>query len=150
MTAKVLPLTQPVPVGSTEKAGSDRYIAIVDDDEPLRRALSRLIGAFSFQVRTYGSGREFLNSLSAGTPACLILDLQMLEMTGLETAQHLAELGLRIPTIFLTARDEPSARSSCEIVGGIAFLLKPVMSDLLLDSINSAMGEPCAQPLSIR
>jgi FixJ family two-component response regulator len=120
--------------------GSDGSIAIVDDDEALGRALARLLGTFSFQIRTYRSGREFLNSLGAGTPACLILDLQMLEMTGLEIARHLADIGLRIPIIFLTARDEPGARSSCEMVGGSAFLLKPVKGDLLLDSINSAMG----------
>ena len=150
MTARVLPLPYAVVVGRAQNAAASTYIALVDDDEPLRRALSRLIAASSFQVRTYRSGRELLNSLCAGTPACLILDVQMLEMTGLEIAQHLTDMGMRIPTIFLTARDEPSVRASCEAVGGIAFLVKPVMCDLLLDSINSAIGEPCAQPLSIR
>lgn len=149
MTAKVLPFTQAVPVGSMQKAVSGGYIGIIDDDEPLRRALSRLVAALSFQVRTYGSGREFLNSLSAGTPACLILDVQMLEMTGLEIAHHLADLGPRIPIIFLTAHDQPGVRSSCEMAGGSAFLVKPVMRDLLLESVNSAMREPCPQPLSM-
>jgi len=140
MTARVFPFPHEVPVDYTQNAPSSGYVAIVDDDDPLRRALVRLIGAYSYQVRAYRSGREFLDSLRGGMPACLILDLQMLEMTGLELAQHLKDIGLRIPTIFLTARDEPSVRSSCAMMGGIAFLVKPVMQDLLLESINVAIG----------
>jgi FixJ family two-component response regulator len=140
MTARVFPFPHEVPVEYTQNAPASGYVAIVDDDDPLRRALSRLIGVYSYEVRAYRSGREFLDTLCDGTPACLILDLQMLEMTGLEIAQHLKDIGLRIPTIFLTARDEPSARSSCEMMGAIAFLVKPVMQDLLFESINVAMG----------
>ena len=140
MTARVFPLPHARPAGCPQHAPSGGYIAIVDDDEPLRRALSRLLGAFSFQVRTFGSGREFFDSFSAGTPDCLIVDLQMFEMTGLEIAQHLADMRLHIPTIVLTARDEPSARSSCEMLGVAAFLVKPVTSELLVDSINTAIA----------
>jgi FixJ family two-component response regulator len=148
MIARVFPFPHEVPVECTENAPSSGYVAIVDDDDPLRRALARLIGAYSYQVRAYRSGPEFLDSLRGGTPACLILDQQMLEMTGLEIAQHLNDIGLRIPTIFLTARDEPSVRSSCDMMGGIAFLVKPVTKDLLLESINIAMSRWSTVPQS--
>jgi FixJ family two-component response regulator len=144
MTAKLIPLPQSMPATSAQNMDAGKYIAIVDDDEPLRRALARLIRACSFRVQTYCSGRDFIDSLATGAPDCLILDLQMLEMTGLEVAQQLAEMGLRIPTIFLTARDEPSARSSCDMVGASSFLVKPVMRDLLLESINSAIAPQSA------
>jgi len=115
------------------------YIAIVDDDVPVGRALARLIKVHSYSVVVYQSAREFLDSLKTHTPACLIVDLQMEEMTGLQLIHHLADMGLRIPTIFVTARDEPGMQHSCEASGAIAFLLKPVMSEPLLAAINAAL-----------
>ena len=68
MTATVTPLPRAVPAGHLQDAASPGYIAIVDDDESVRRALARLIGAYSFHVKTYQSGREFLSSLKLGVP----------------------------------------------------------------------------------
>lgn len=114
------------------------HIAIVDDDELIRRALSRLLKTYSFQVQTYASGREFLDSLKTGTPACLILDLHMRhEMSGLEVLSRLAGLGLRIPTIVATAQDEQGMRHRCELAGADAFLVKPFTVELLLETIRS-------------
>jgi FixJ family two-component response regulator len=115
-------------------------IAIVDDDEPVRRAMARLLGAYSFHVQTYPSGRAFLDSLKSGVPACLIVDLQMNDVTGLELLHHLAGTGLRIPTIVATADDEPGIRHRCKLAGAVAFLVKPVMSDPLLKAIKAAMA----------
>jgi FixJ family two-component response regulator len=112
----------------------------VDDDESVRRALARLIGAFSFRVTTYQSGREFLDSLKIGVPACLIVDLQMEDITGLELLHRLAFMGLRIPAIVVTARDEPGIQHAWGIPDAPTFLVKPVMRDPLLRAINAAMS----------
>jgi FixJ family two-component response regulator len=114
------------------------HIAIVDDDESILRALSRLLKTYSFQVKTYASGREFLDSLKAGTPDCLILDLHMKhEMSGLEVLHRLGGLGFNIPTIVATAQDEPGMRHRCELAGAVGFLVKPFSVESLLETIRS-------------
>ena len=115
-------------------------IAIVDDDLSVGRALARLIKAHCYSVQVYPSAREFLETLKTGAPDCLIVDLQMEEMTGLQLVDQLTDMGLRIPAIFVTARDEPGMQHSCEASGAIAFLLKPVMSEPLLSAIDAALG----------
>jgi len=119
-------------------------VAIVDDDESIRRAAARLLGACSFHVHTYASGREFLDSLKTGTPACLILDLNLNNgMSGLDVLHYLAATGLRIPTIVATAHNEQGIRHQCACAGADAFLVKPVNADLLVKTIRSiTLGEP--------
>jgi len=72
-------------------------------------------------------------------PACLIVDLRMNDMTGLELLHHLAATDLRIPTIVVTADDERGMRHRCKLAGAVAFLVKPVMSDPLLKAIRAAV-----------
>jgi FixJ family two-component response regulator len=128
------------PANRTRDTVSNGYIAVVDDDESVCRSLARLLGAFSYQVQTYQSGREFLDSLSAAVPACLLLDLRMDDMTGLEVLYHLVVRGLGIPAIVVTAHDDPGMRLLCESVGTVAFLLKPTPSESLLEAIRSSTG----------
>jgi CheY-like chemotaxis protein len=124
--------------GTYENTPLTEQIAIVDDDESIRRALSRLLTAYSFHVQTYASGREFLDSLKNRIPACLVLDLHMkYEMSGLEVLSHIAGAGLRIPTIIATAQDEPGMRHRCELAGADAFLVKPFTVNSLLETIRS-------------
>jgi len=118
--------------------GSKPYIAIVDDDASVRKALGRLVSVFSYRVQTFGLAREFLDSLTAEVPACLIVDLQMEETTGLELQQHLQATGSRIPTIVLTAHDEPGMQDRCTDAGAVAFLVKPVAKELLIEAIETA------------
>jgi FixJ family two-component response regulator len=132
--------SETVDATSAQEKRAAGHIAIIDDDAPVGRALARLIKAHSYPVQVYQSAREFLDALKTGTPACLIVDLQMEEMTGLQLVHHLADMGLRIPTVFVTARDEPGMQHSCEASGAIAFLLKPVMSEPLLAAINAALS----------
>ena len=101
-------------------------VAIVDDDASVRKALSLLLDAFSFEADTYGSAAEFLQSLPAVIPECLIVDLQMPEMTGLELQRHLVRDGFNIPTIVITAHDEFGAQERCQSAGAKAYLLKPI------------------------
>jgi FixJ family two-component response regulator len=116
------------------------WIAIVDDDPSVLRALARLLRARGFEARTYTSAQEFLSALHEGLPECLIVDLQMPDMTGLELQRHLTRSGLRIPTIVITAHNEAGARERCESAGAAAVLSKPLQDISLLAAIVSATG----------
>ena len=113
-------------------------IAIVDDDPAVLKALKRLLSARSYHAETYESARQFLASLPGGLPQCLIVDLQMPEMTGLELQKHLAQSGIEIPTIVITAHDEAGARERCKSAGAVAFLLKPLHDITLIAAIDDA------------
>ena len=114
------------------------WIAIVDDDPSVLKALARLLSARAFQIRTYTSAREFLSALPGGLPECLIVDLQMPDMTGLELQRHLTRNGIQIPTIVITAHNEAGARERCEFAGAAAFLAKPLQDTSLLAAIDGA------------
>jgi FixJ family two-component response regulator len=116
------------------------WIAIVDDDPSVLKALARLLRGRAFEARTYTSARDFLAALPEGLPECLIVDLQMPEMTGLELQRHLNSTGIRIPTIVITAHDEAGARERSESAGAIAFLSKPLQDTSLLAAIENAWG----------
>jgi FixJ family two-component response regulator len=119
-------------------AKASSRIAIVDDDPSVLKALARLLGTRSLNARTYRSARQFLASLADGLPDCLIIDLQMPEMTGLELQQDLARKGIRIPTIIITAHDEAGMRERCKAAGAIAFLSKPLQDTSLFAAIDAA------------
>ena len=138
MIAAAASCAQEEPAQTTQDLAPIEYVAIVDDDEAVLRALARLLRAHSFHVQTYRSARAFLDSLNAGVPACLLVDLQMNEMTGLELLHFLAGAGMGIPAIVVTARDEPGMALS-EFPGAVALFVKPVMKDPLLDAIKAAM-----------
>ena len=106
----------------------------------LLKALARLLRTRAFKVKAYTSAREFLAELPAGLPECLIVDLQMPEMTGLELQRHLMRSGVRIPTIVITAHNEAGARERCESAGAVAFLSKPLQDTTLLAAIDDARG----------
>lgn len=114
------------------------HIAIVDDDESVRKALTRLLLANFIRAETFASAQDFLTSLSRHTPECLILDLHMADITGLDLQHHLLHAGISIPTIVITAHDDPGLRERCEAVGAKAFLVKPVDGAALIDAINIA------------
>jgi len=118
------------------------WIAIVDDDPSVLRALTRLLNTRALETRTYTSARDFLSALPDGLPECLIVDLQMPEMTGLELQLHLARSGFRIPTIVITAHNEAEMRERCKSAGAADYLLKPLQDTSLLAAINSVRRGP--------
>jgi FixJ family two-component response regulator len=121
-------------------AKTSGWIAIVDDDPSVLKALARLLGTRSFNARTYRSARQFLASVSSGLPDCLIADLQMPEMSGLELQQDLARKGIRIPTIIITGHDQGGMRERCKTAGAVAFLSKPLQDTTLFAAIDAARG----------
>ena len=120
-------------------AEAPRWIAIVDDDPAVLKALRRLLRARALDARTYGSAQEFLAALPDGLPGCLIVDLQMPGMSGVDLQQHLARKGIRIPTIVITAHGDAGVRERCEAAGAIAFLLKPLQDTALFAAIDRAI-----------
>jgi FixJ family two-component response regulator len=112
------------------------WIAIVDDDPSVLKALARLLRTHALDAKTFGSAREFLAALPSGFPQCLILDLQMPQMSGLELHQRLTLSGIKIPTIFITAHDSVEIRQRCESAGTVAFLLKPLQDTAFFAAIE--------------
>jgi FixJ family two-component response regulator len=119
-------------------AEASPWIAIVDDDPSVLRALTRLLRARALHARTYQSAQEFLAALPAGLPECLILDLQMPRMNGLELLQHMTRRGIRVPTIIITAHGDAATRERCESAGVIAFLAKPLQDTSLFAALEEA------------
>jgi FixJ family two-component response regulator len=115
-----------------------RWIAIVDDDPSVLKALARLLRSRDLLARTFTSARDFLAAIPEGQPECLIVDLQMPDMDGLELQHQLMLDGIHIPTIVITAHNEPGVRERCSSVGAFALLAKPLQDTLLLTTINDA------------
>src|SRR5260370_4606972 len=101
------------------------WIAVVDDDPAVLKALGRLLRSRAFRVQTFESGQVFLAALPHSVPECLIVDLQMPGMSGLELQQHLARNGILIPTIMITAHVEAALRWRHEEAGLVAFIFIP-------------------------
>jgi len=116
------------------------WIAVVDDDPAVLRALSRLLRTRSFRVKTYESGQEFLAALPEGPPQCLIVDFQMPEMNGLELQQHLISNGIAIPTILITAHGDATIDSPPAGNTFVARLRKPLHDEALFSAIDRAIG----------
>jgi FixJ family two-component response regulator len=119
-----------------------QFIAIIDDDPAVLKALKRLLCARSYQAETYDSAETFLASLPDSLPACLIVDLQMPVMTGLELQKHLRRSGIEIPVIIITAHDEAGTRERCRSAGAVTLLLKPLQESVLLAAIDDATTRP--------
>ena len=117
-----------------------QVISVVDDDESLRRSLGNLLRSVGFGVETFASADEFLRSAQRDNTSCLVLDLRMNGMSGLDLQQHLARNGIPIPTIMITAHGEAALRGRYEQAGLVAFLLKPLQESSLFAAIDKAIG----------
>jgi FixJ family two-component response regulator len=116
-------------------------IAIVDDDPGLRKALARLLSVLGYGVEAYASGADFLNALARTEAACLVLDISLRDTTGLALARQLAEAGFHVPTIFMTAYEDPWLRQQCMDLGGRAFLEKPFTEGRLQETIETVLRQ---------
>jgi two-component system, LuxR family, response regulator FixJ len=118
-----------------------RVIAVVDDDESFRHAIQRFLRMLGFQVEAFPSGEEFLRSSQLGLVACVILDLAMPGMSGLEVQQQLAARGLQIPIVVVTANRDGPMGQRASAAGALAVLRKPVDHEELVRSVREALGE---------
>lgn len=114
-------------------------VAIVDDEESIRRALARLLRVSGLEACAFASGQEFLDSLDGGRPDCVLLDMNMPGLTGLEVLKALMAAGEQLPVVIVTAYDEPNSREQCLAAGAASFLLKPLDRQVILDAIAAAI-----------
>jgi FixJ family two-component response regulator len=114
-------------------------IAVVDDEESVRRALARMLSASQLDVDVFGSGQEFLDSLRTRRPDCVVLDYQMPGLTGRDVQRQLAEAQIRLPIIVVTAHDQPALREQCLADGAVAYIAKPLQRERLLSLIDDAI-----------
>jgi FixJ family two-component response regulator len=121
---------------------SKPLIAIVDDDESVCRAIRRLVRSMGMNAETFSSGQHFLDLLEAMPsfhPDCVILDIQMQGMTGLEVQDRLVAGGSPMPVIFITAHDELGVREKALAKGAVAFLRKPFSDELLIKTLQEGL-----------
>lgn len=114
-------------------------VALVDDEAPVRVALGRLLRLANHTVLAFASGEEFLESLAARVPDCVLLDIHMPGMTGLQVQARLRAMGLDVPVVFITASDEADIARRALEAGGVLVLRKPFSNDLLLDAVGVAL-----------
>ena len=114
-------------------------ISVVDDDDSVRESLQGLIRSVGFAVKVFASAEEFLNSDHLRNTNCLILDVRMPGMNGLELQRQLAATDRKIPVIFITAHGDDEVRSRALNGGAVDYLLKPFSEEALLNAIDAAL-----------
>jgi FixJ family two-component response regulator len=118
-----------------------KLISVVDDDESTRRSTTLLLESLGFQASAFESAETFLKSGQAQQTSCLIVDVRMPGMDGLQLQSHLAAAGHGIPIIFITGYDDKDSRQRAMQAGAVAFLGKPFGDELLLQTIRAALRE---------
>jgi FixJ family two-component response regulator len=127
-------------------AAASTTVHLVDDDESMRVALSRLLTAAGYQVRGYGSAGDFLLALEADAPqGCLLLDLHLPGPDGQALHEALRRRGLVLPTVFLSGRGDIGSSVRALKTGASDFLTKPVQAQRLLDALRDALAEHAPQ-----
>jgi FixJ family two-component response regulator len=123
-------------------------ISIIDDDEDVREAIAGLMESVGFTVETFSAALDFLARPNVGDTSCLIVDVHMPQMTGIELHGRLVELGCAIPTILITAFPDDGVRARALAEGVIGYLTKPINEDALLACVSSALNR--AEPGEFR
>jgi len=122
-----------------ESTSERSLVSVVDDDESVRESLPDLLNEFGFAARAFSSAEAFLSSDCVHKTRCLILDVMMPGMTGLDLQQELTRRGQQIPVIFITARKDEVLRARAFKQGAVKFLNKPFSDTALLDALNVAL-----------
>ena len=112
------------------------FVAVVDDEPSICRALLRLLRAADFRAEAYASATTFLESLANEAPDCLVVDLHMPGLSGFDVLHHLMLTRVGVPAIVITAHDEPETWAQCESLGARRYLCKPFDASVLLAAIR--------------
>jgi FixJ family two-component response regulator len=118
---------------------TDYKIHIVDDDDAVRDSLLTVLGTVYSNVESFASGSEFLASVVPARRNCLVLDIHMPEMSGLDVMQEMTARNLHFPTILITGRSDSAMRASAENFGVIALLDKPLDHNRLISAIEEGL-----------
>jgi FixJ family two-component response regulator len=117
-----------------------KIVAIIDDDPGMRASISTLLSAFGYDTETFDSAEAFLNIVATSEATCLVVDIQLGGMNGVELGRQLAAAGFTFPIVFMTGRDNDRLRCQATQLGYVAYLNKPFAAELLIDGIKGAMG----------
>jgi FixJ family two-component response regulator len=121
------------------KSGAVPTVYIVDDDRGVRQAIQDLVESVGLRAESFATGQEFLNRKRSADPSCLVLDVRLPQMSGLDFQSKLADLGLPIPIIFITAHGDIPMSVRALKSGAVEFLTKPFRDQDLLDAIQQAL-----------
>ena len=116
-----------------------RRIAVVDDEDSVRKAIQRLLRSAGMDVQAFASGADFLAAMLSSPPECVVLDLHMPGVNGFDVQARLAESAIRLPMVVITGHDTPEARKRAMAGGADLYLIKPVDDRVLLDAIAAAV-----------
>jgi len=116
-----------------------QVVAVVDDDQSFLKGLKRLLTASHLTPELFNSGEELLKRNEAGDIGCIVLDIHLKGMSGIETRRRLSAKGSKVPVIFMTADDEPAIRKEAMEAGCVAFLKKPFCGNVLIDAIRQTI-----------
>jgi len=122
------------------KSWCGAVISIVDDDSSVREAMSGLVRSLGFDAATFSSAEDFLQSDQVDETSCLITDVQMPGLSGVELQSHLISRGSVVPIIFVTASPERRIEAQVRSAGAVAFLNKPFDDKTLIDCLNRALA----------
>jgi FixJ family two-component response regulator len=114
-----------------------RTIAVVDDNPSMLQGLSRLLSAHGFRVRAFSSAESFLDDIARCDADCLLLDIHLGGISGIDLQRRLTSSGADLPVIFMTAIDNEATRQEAFDAGCVAYLRKPFLAKLLIDAINA-------------
>jgi two-component system, LuxR family, response regulator FixJ len=126
-------------MAKVEDAVSTATVYVVDDDDGMRRALSLLLNTVGYKTAAFASPKEFLDKFRPDVPGCLVLDIRMPGMSGLELQQHLNRMGSMLPVIFITGHGDVPMAVQAMKEGAFEFVQKPFRDQDLLDRINHAL-----------
>ena len=125
---------------SNGPAAPEPLVFIVDDDEAMRRSVGFLLRTAGLKSKTFGSAREFLDDYKPGAPGCLLLDVRMPGMSGLELQEHLRAERITVPVVILTAYGDVAMAVRAMKAGAVDFIEKPFEGSVLLDRIRGALA----------
>jgi FixJ family two-component response regulator len=116
-------------------------VVVLEDDESVRRALGRLVRSFGFQVATFATAEDYLAAPVVRAPACLILDVRLPGMSGLQLQQRLAAQGRQTPIVFISGNDDEPVRRHALAAGAVDFLQKPFEDRVLLEAVVRSVAQ---------
>ena len=126
------------------KSAAVPTVFIIDDDRSMRQAIQDLVESVGLRAEAFATGREFISGQRTGDPSCLVLDVRLPQMSGLDFQRQLAEAGIQIPIIFITAHGDVPMSVRALKSGAVEFLTKPFRDQDLLDAIQQALQRDSA------
>ena len=113
-------------------------VAVIEDDAVVRKGIERLLNVHGFGTETYASAEEFMARLDLGAAACMVLDIGLEGISGIELSRRMIASGRAIPTIFITAQDNPATLREAAELGCVACLMKPFPASRFISAVNEA------------